>query len=55
MSKSPPTPDPSTSAPALDERLVAFECEDDAVVIYDECKHTAWLRSNDSVTVADTR
>jgi|GEM_PF-5335826 len=55
MSKSPSKPDPSANAPALEERLVAFEREDGAVVIYDEREHTAWLQSSGSVTVTDAR
>lgn len=41
--------------PALTERIVAFEREDDAVVLYDEREHTAWLQSNGAVTITDIR
>lgn len=47
--------DTSASVPAREERLVAFEREDGAVVIYDEREHTAWLQSSDAVAVTDAR
>ena len=47
--------DTSASVPAREERLVAFEREDGAVVIYDEREHTAWLQSSGAVPVADAR
>ncbi|EMA36758.1 DUF7331 family protein [Halococcus hamelinensis] len=47
--------DSTADPPALTERIVAFEREDDAVVLYDEREHTAWLRSSGAVTVTDAR
>ncbi|MGN8218344.1 DUF7331 family protein [Halococcus morrhuae DSM 1307] len=47
--------DTSASVPAREERLVAFEREDGAVVIYDEREHTAWLQSSGAVPIADAR
>jgi hypothetical protein len=57
MSTSPPESpsDTSASVPAREERLVAFEREDGAIVIYDEREHTAWLQSNGAISVADAR
>lgn len=47
--------DTTADPPALTERIVAFEREDDAVVLYDEREHTAWLQSNGAVTITDVR
>lgn len=57
MSTSPhETPSESSSdAPVPAERLVAFERDDGAVVIYDEREHTAWLQSNAAVAITDVR
>ena len=57
MSTSPhETPSESSSdTPVPVERIVAFEREDGAVVIYDEREHTAWLQSNAAVVIDDAR
>jgi hypothetical protein len=47
--------DSSTNAPALTERIVAFERDDGAVVVYDEREHTAWLQSTGAVPLTDAR
>jgi hypothetical protein len=47
--------DAATNALALPERIVAFEREDGAVVIYDEREHTAWLQSSGTVALTDAR
>ena len=53
--ESPGSPDTTADPPALTERIVAFEREDDAVVLYDEREHTAWLQSSGAVAVTDAR
>lgn len=47
--------DEDTGTPAPADSIVAVVIGDGTVVIYDDSKHTAWIKSDNAVTLPEIR